>query len=134
MCTKLHMWPDLQKIMCIVHTSNFLNLVTHKILYELQMKVKLAGIVELLLLYHSWRCEICVPFPVVVMDLQMSKIECVNYARFPKSGHIYSTVQPHSCMFIHMPHIYRCTVLLIHECRSVARYTLGHNIIKRNIT
>ena len=23
------------------------------------------------------------------MDVQMSKIECVNYAGFPKSGHIY---------------------------------------------
>ena len=26
---------------------------------------------------------------MVVMDLQMSKIECVNYACFPKSGHIF---------------------------------------------
>ena len=26
---------------------------------------------------------------MVFMDIQMSKIGCVNYARFPKSGHIY---------------------------------------------
>ena len=51
--------------------------------------MKLAEIVELLFLYHSWKFQIYIPYPVVVMDLQMSKIGCVNYARFPKSGHNY---------------------------------------------
>ena len=32
--------------------------------------------------------RICIPFPVVFMNLQMSNIGSVNYARFPKSGHI----------------------------------------------
>ena len=37
--------------MYIVHTSNFSTLVTHKILYERQVNVKLAGIVEILVLF-----------------------------------------------------------------------------------
>ena len=74
---------------CIVHTSNFSTLETHKIYLERQIHVKLSGIVEPLLLYHPWKFHICIPFPVGFVDLQMSKIGCVNYARFPKSGHIY---------------------------------------------
>ena len=35
----------------------------------------------------SLKFHICIPFPVVFMILQMSKIECVNYAHFPKSGY-----------------------------------------------
>ena len=37
---------------CIVHTSNFSNLVTHNISLEGQIDVKLLGIVEPILLYH----------------------------------------------------------------------------------
>ena len=54
------------------------------------MNVKLAGIVELLFLYYSEKFQICILFPVVVMDLQMSKIGCVNYVCFPKSSRIYA--------------------------------------------
>ena len=35
------------------------------------------------------KVSIFTPLLVVFMDLRMSKIGCVNYARFPKSGHIY---------------------------------------------
>ena len=52
------------------------------------MNVKLAEIVELPFLYQSSEFQICIPLPVVVMDLQMSKIGCTNYAHFPKFGHI----------------------------------------------
>ena len=51
--------------------------------------MKLSGIVELLFLYDSFTFHICIPFPVVFIDLEMSKIGCVNYARFPKSSHIF---------------------------------------------
>ena len=37
--------------MCIVHTSNFSTLVSHKIYLERQMDMKHLGIVELLFLY-----------------------------------------------------------------------------------
>ena len=79
----------------LVHTSNFSTLVTHKISYEWQINIKLSGIVELLFPYHSWKYQICMPFSVVVMDIRMWKIRCVtiNYARFPKSGHIYRLSQ-----------------------------------------
>ena len=73
---------------CIVHTSNFSTSVTHKIYFEWWMDVKLSEIVELLLVYHPWTFHIYIPFPVDFMNLQMSKSGCVNYARFPKSGHI----------------------------------------------
>ena len=75
--------------MCIVHTSNFSNLMTHKIYLKWWIDVKLSGIVVLLFLYHPGKFHICIPFRVVFMILQMSKIGCVNYVRFPKSGHIY---------------------------------------------
>ena len=73
--------------MWTVHTSTFSTLVTHNIYLEWQIDVKLSGIVETLLFYHFWKFQICISFLVVFMDLQMSKIECVNYAHFPKSGH-----------------------------------------------
>ena len=40
---------------CIVHTSNFSTLLTHKIYWEWQIAVKLGRIIELILLYHSWK-------------------------------------------------------------------------------
>ena len=83
------MWLDLGKT-CIVHTSNFSTLVTHKISLEWQIDVKLSGIVEPLFLHHPWMYQIFIPFHVVFMDLQMFKIRCVNYARFPISSHILS--------------------------------------------
>ena len=82
------MWPDLKKT-CIVDTSNFSTLVAHKMYLKWQIDVKLFRIVEPLFFYHPWRSQVCIPFGVVIMDLQMSKIKCVNYAHFPKSGHIY---------------------------------------------
>ena len=76
--------------MCIyiVHTSNFLTLMTHKIYLKWWIDVNLSGIVVLLFLYYPWKFHICIPFPVLFMILQMSKIGCVNYARFPKFGRI----------------------------------------------
>ena len=55
------MWPPIPLVVivtgfgktCIVHTSNFSTLETHKIYLERQTDVKLSGIVELLFLYHS---------------------------------------------------------------------------------
>ena len=76
-----------------VHSSHiqFSTLETHKIYLEWQVDVKLSGIVEPLFLYHSWKFQICIPFSVVFVNLQMSKIGCVNYAHFPKSGYNYWT-------------------------------------------
>ena len=74
---------------CIVDTSNFSTLVTHNISLEGQIDVKLLGNVEPIFLYHPWKFQIFTPLHVVFMDLWMSKIRCVNFARFPKSGHIY---------------------------------------------
>ena len=74
---------------CTVHTSNFSVLETHKICLEWQIDVKLSGILEPLFLHHYWKFHICLLFLVVFMDLQMSKIGCVNYACFPKSSHNY---------------------------------------------
>ena len=74
---------------CIVHTSNFSTLVSHKMYLERWIDVTLSGIVEQPFLYDSRKFHICVPFSVFFMNLQMSKIGCVNYAHFPKSGHIY---------------------------------------------
>ena len=51
--------------------------------------VKLAGIVETLFLYHPWRFQTFITFPMIFMDPQMSKIGCVNYAHFPKSSHTF---------------------------------------------
>ena len=34
--------------------------------------------------------QLCAPFSVVFIHLQMLKIGCVNYARFLKPGHIYT--------------------------------------------
>ena len=73
---------------CIVHTSNFSTLVTHKISLEWQIDVKHLEILEPLFRYHLWKFQIFTPLLVVFMDLQISKIRCVNYARFPKSGRI----------------------------------------------
>ena len=51
--------------------------------------MKLSGFVEpLFLIVPKSFKSLYVPFLVVFMDLQMSKIGCVNYACFPKSGHI----------------------------------------------
>ena len=72
---------------CIVHTSNFSILVLYKIYLEWHIDVKLSGIVNPLFLYHSWKFQICIPFSGSFTDLQMTKIGCVNYAHFPKSGH-----------------------------------------------
>ena len=51
------------------------------------MNVKLSGIVEQLfcITRESFNLHAIL---VVVMDLQISKIGCVNYVHFPKSGHI----------------------------------------------
>ena len=67
--------------MWIVHTSNFSTLVSYKM--EWQIDVKLSGIIESLFFYHSWKFQICIPFPVVFIDLQMNEIRCVNYTHFP---------------------------------------------------
>ena len=81
--------------LCIVHTSNFSTFVTHKIYLEWQINLKLSGIVEPLFLYDTWKFQFCRPFcrpfSVVFMDLPMGKIECMKYAYFPKSGHIFKT-------------------------------------------
>ena len=103
---------------CIVHTSNFSTLETHKIYLEWQIHVKLLGIVEPLFLHHSWKFLICIPFAVGFVDLQMSKIWCVNYARFPKSSHIYSPSQLFfTCFDTHTWHptfiFEACSVLLL---------------------
>ena len=52
------------------------------------MDVKFSGIVELLFLYHPCKFQPCTPLSLIFMHLQMLKIGCVNYARFPKSSHI----------------------------------------------
>ena len=57
------------------------------------MDVKLSGIVEVLFLDLPWKFQLYVSFTVVFMDLQILKIGCVNYACFPKSGHILYTVR-----------------------------------------
>ena len=48
-----------------IYTSNFTILATYKFLYEWHINVKLARIVELLFLYHSWTFQICMPFSLV---------------------------------------------------------------------
>ena len=58
--------------MCIAHTSNFSTLLIHKIYRKWQIVLKLSGNVEPL--FSS-----CVPFSVVFMDLQMSKIELCTF-------------------------------------------------------
>ena len=86
----------------IVHSSHiqFSTLVTHKNYLKYQIDVKLSGIVEPLFLYHSWKFQICIPFHVVFVDLQMHKIGCVNYAQFPNSGHIIYFM--HVCLYINV--------------------------------
>ena len=74
---------------CIVHISNFSTLVPRKIYQEWQMDIKLSRIVEVLFLYNPWKFQTCISLPVDFTDLRMSKIGCVNYACFPKSGHNY---------------------------------------------
>ena len=53
------------------------------------MNVKFAGIVKLIFLYQSGKFQTFMPFPVVVVDLQMSTIGYVNYTHFPKSSHLH---------------------------------------------
>ena len=48
--------------------------------------IEISGILASPFLYHLCQFQICVPFPAIFMDPQMSKIRCVNYACFPKSG------------------------------------------------
>ena len=53
------------------------------------MDVKLSGIVEMLAIPLAFlKFHICMPFPVVFMDIQMNKVGCVNYG-FPKFSHTY---------------------------------------------
>ena len=84
-----------ENVHTVVHTSNFSTSMTHKIYLKWWIDVKHSGIVVLLFLYHPWKFHISIPFPVVFMILQMSKIGCVNYAHFPKSGHILLITQSH---------------------------------------
>ena len=74
--------------MCIVHTSTFSTLKIHKICYAYQTGMKLARIVAVLSLYLSRKFQIVMFILSCFMNLWMCKIGCVNYARFPKSGHI----------------------------------------------
>ena len=77
---------------CIVHTSTFSTLKIHNICYDHQTGIKLAGMVELLSLYRSSKFRILMIFLSCFMNLRKRKIGCVhvNYAHFPKSGHICS--------------------------------------------
>ena len=52
------------------------------------MDVKFSRIVELLFLYPPSKFQPSTPLSLIFMHLQMLKIGCVNYACFPKSGHI----------------------------------------------
>ena len=54
------------------------------------MDVKLSGIVEMLAIPLAFlKFHICMPFPVVFMDIQINKVGCVNYACFSKFSHTY---------------------------------------------
>ena len=46
-------------------------------------------IVELLFIYHFCKFQVCLPFPVDFIDLQMRKIGYVNYTHFVKSSRKY---------------------------------------------
>ena len=61
-----------------------------------EIDVKLSESVELLFLYCLWKFQICILFPVVFINLQMSKMGSVNYARFPKFGHVYFLLSTHN--------------------------------------
>ena len=93
-CACIHNYMFIQYVTgfgkaCIVQTSNFSTLVTYKIYLEWQIHVKLSGILDTLFLYWSWKFQISTPFHVVFMGLQISKIRCVNYARFPNPVTLY---------------------------------------------
>ena len=69
---------------CIVYTSNFSTMVTHKIYLEWQRDVKLSGIVESLLLYHPLKFQICIPFPVFLyIDFKWAKSDVWTMNVFP---------------------------------------------------
>ena len=52
------------------------------------MDMKISGILELLTIPLTLlKVSIFMPLPVAFVDLQMSKIECVNYARILKFSH-----------------------------------------------
>ena len=59
------------------------------------MDVKFSGVVELLFLYNPCKFQPGTPLSLIFMHLQMLKIGCVNYASFPKSGHIYRYIPDH---------------------------------------
>ena len=67
---------------------------THNIYLEWHKDMKVSGFVQPIFLYHPWRFQIFMSLYMVFMDLQMSKIRCLNYAHFPKSCHtaIYSYI------------------------------------------
>ena len=99
------MWLDLGKGVCIVHTSNFSTLVSYKIYLEWQIHVQLSGILDPLFLYQSWKFQFSIPFHVVFMGLQVSKLGCVNYARLPKSSHKLLCQVPKWYLFKFFAHI-----------------------------
>ena len=54
---------------CIIHTPNFWTLKNHKICYEQQIDLKLAGFIKLLFLYHPCKVQICMLFLPAFMNL-----------------------------------------------------------------
>ena len=72
----------------IVHTSNFQ--LWQLIKVGMTDKCETCKDCRTTILVLLLKVQICMPFPVVVMDLQMPKIRSVNYAYFPKSSHIFA--------------------------------------------
>ena len=70
---------------CIVHTFNFSTLVTCKNYLEYIDGCETFGNCRTTIPLTFWKFQICILFLVAFMDLQMSKIGCVNYACFLRS-------------------------------------------------
>ena len=106
--------------------------------------MKLSEIVEPLFLYHPWKFQVCTPFPVVFIDLQMSKIKCVNYAHFPKSIYIcqltyirsvqkylHAYIIKHVLMYVRMLFLFLNVVLCTSYTSSSMDSCLQRNLLVR---
>ena len=86
-----------------VHSSHIhlSTLVTHIIYLEWQIDVKLSEIVELLFLCHPGEFQVFIPIRVAFMDLQMTKIGCVNYECYHKlmQSHVYLVINTHKGLY-----------------------------------
>ena len=75
--------------MYIVYTSNFSTLVSHKDLSAMTDRCETLRDYKTTIPLSSLRVSNVFTIQSDFLDLQMCKIRCINYACFPKSGHIF---------------------------------------------